>query len=310
MLIETVTPQNLLEHRVLIEEFLRKRSHRLSAFSFVNIVAWKDFFDFSYTMIDGNLCIFAKNSIGCFLYLPPLGEAISSKALKECFRIMDEVNGNKGVSRIENIEEEDLSLFSPEEYSPYKKCDEYVYLRDNIAGLKGNSYKSQRADYNHFSKNFHHKYLPYSGEIQQECRDLFENWAQKRLRDCRDDIYRQMIDDSRAVHRMILEDGLSLGVVGSVVKVKGRIKAYTFGFPLNPNTFCILLEIADLTVKGLPAFIFSEFCRDLRVECFQFINVMDDFGLENIKKTKLSFHPVKIIPAYVISRKVPYHGRY
>ncbi len=303
MITEAVMPKNLLKDRATIEEFLRKGPHRLSAFSFVNIHTWKDFFEFECRTIDGNLCIFARHETGCFLYLPPLGETISPRAVLECFRVMDQTNRNPGISRIENVEEEDLRFFPAEQYTHYKKCDEYVYQRDNIAGLKGNSYKSQRSDYNHFSKNFHYEYLPYNRDMKQECCDLFENWAQERLQGGRDDIYRQMIDDSRIVHRIILEEGLSLGVIGSVVKVQGHIKAYTFGFSLNPETFCILLETADITIKGLPAFVFSEFCRDTRIEGFRFINVMDDFGLENIKKTKLSFHPINIVPSYTISRK-------
>ena len=296
-------PQNLLQNRNLIEEHLNKRPHRLSAFSFVNIYTWKDFFDFECRAIDGNLCIFARHEVGCFLYLPPLGETISPRVVQECFRVMDETNRNPGISRIENIEEEDLSFFNSDQYSVYKKCDEYVYRREDMAALKGNRYKSQRGEYNHFSKNFRHEYFPYNLEMKQECQNLFEGWAKERLRDCPDQVYRQMIDDSRAVHRMILEAGHTFGAIGSIVKVDGAIKAYSFGFPLNRETFCVLLEVADLTMKGLPAFVFSEFCRDSRLKQFQLINAMDDFGLENIKKTKLSFHPVAIVPAYTMSRK-------
>ena len=36
---------------------------------------------------------------------------------------------------------------------------------------------------------------------------------------------------------------------------------------------------------------------------YKFINVMDDSGLENLKKVKLSYHPVKLVPAYIVRRK-------
>jgi hypothetical protein len=29
---------------------------------------------------------------------------------------------------------------------------------------------------------------------------------------------------------------------------------------------------------------------------------MDDSGLDNLEKVKLSYHPVKLIPAYIITR--------
>ena len=41
-------------------------------------------------------------------------------------------------------------------------------------------------------------------------------------------------------------------LIGRVVKVKGEIKAYTFGFEINDDMFCVYLETADLKIKGLP----------------------------------------------------------
>jgi hypothetical protein len=61
-----------------------------------------------------------------------------------------------------------------------------------------------------------------------------------------------------------------------------------------------MYEIADSSVKGLAQFIFREFCSGLKD--YTYINIMDDSGLENIQKTKLSYRPVKIIPAYIVAR--------
>ena len=36
---------------------------------------------------------------------------------------------------------------------------------------------------------------------------------------------------------------------------------------------------------------------------YKFINIMDDSGLENLKKVKLSYQPLKLIPAYIAKRK-------
>ena len=65
----------------------------------------------------------------------------------------------------------------------------------------------------------------------------------------------------------------------------------------------ILFEIADLNIKGLPVFIFREFCKDKEIQGYSFINCMDDFGLDNIRATKLSFRPFKVLPTYAVSRK-------
>jgi uncharacterized protein len=92
-----------------------------------------------------------------------------------------------------------------------------------------------------------------------------------------------------------------LELEGGVVKVEGRIKGFTLGFEVNRDTFCILYEITDLSVKGLAQFIFQRFCGKLKG--YKYINIMDDSGLENLKKVKLSYHPLKIIPAYIAARE-------
>lgn len=296
-------PVDLLKEKNLIEDFLRQAGYQLSSFSFISLFSWKDFFDFDLQAIDGNLCIFAQNVTGCFLYLPPLGKRISEKAVTECFRIMNAANKNSGVSRIENVEEGQLKFFPQTQYTAFRKSDEYVYAREEIARLQGNKFKSQRCARNYFTKHYAHDFLPYSSDMSEECVSLYAQWAEQRNRGCRDGVYRQMLEENRSVHRLLLREYEQLGLVGRVIRIDDKIKAYTFGFCLDKESFCVLLEIADLQVKGIAPYVFSRFCADEALKNYPFINAMDDFGMENIKKTKLSFHPCRIIPSYVVSRK-------
>ncbi|MCK5178810.1 MAG: DUF2156 domain-containing protein, partial [Candidatus Omnitrophica bacterium] len=133
----------------------------MSAFSFTNIFAWKDFFRFNFKVIDECLCVFAKNQIGSFLYLPPLGKGISPDVIDECFEMMEEINRGGGVTRIENVGIEGLPLFPTDKFTHYKKGYEYCYYRDDIASLRGNAYKSKRSSYNRFASHYQCRYVPY-----------------------------------------------------------------------------------------------------------------------------------------------------
>jgi hypothetical protein len=298
-----MTQTDLLAQRPLFEKFLARTNYQLSSFSFVNIFTWKDFFDFEFKVIDDTLCIFASHALGTFLYLPPLGANVTPKITTACFDIMFKKNKGRGISRIENIEEPSLSLFPPEEYIIFKKGEEFVYCREEIAELRGNKYKSKRSAYNQFARSANHTFVPYESKMHDACLALYSRWAEERKKANRDDIYQEMIEENYKVHDICLTHAKDLGLVGRAVFADGKLVAYTFGFPLKKDVFCVLLEIADLKTKGLPAYIFKEFCSDKEIQSFKFINVMDDFGLENIRATKLSFKPDQVHAAYVVSRK-------
>jgi hypothetical protein len=293
----------LLSKKSIVERFLKKTDYALSAFSFVNIFTWKDFFDFRFQIIGGTFCIFAKNVLGSFLYLPPLGKEMTKETIDLCFEMMFKENKGRGVSRIENVEEKDLSFFPKEQYQLYKKSEEFVYRREDIACLRGNKYKSKRALYNQFVRQQKSTFVAYTPKMRKACLQLYLQWAKERKKDHSDDIYQQMIDESYQVHDLCLRYHQRLGLVGRVVFVQGVLSAYSFGFVLKDDTFCVLLEVADLKIKGLPTYIFKEFCSDLQVQNFPFVNVMDDFGLDRIRKTKLLFRPCQVHACYVVSRK-------
>ena len=308
----------LLERKELIQRYLREAPGLLSSFSFINIFTWQDFFQFELEVIDGSLCVFARHDAGTFLYLPPLGKNICAKTIQTCFERMDKANRNKGVSRIENVHAHQLALFPAEGFSHYNKGYEYCYYRKDLASLTGNSYRSKRSSYNHFVKNYTFQYLPYDDSMLAECAALYQDWAKSRRPVYADNaVALQMLEENAGVHQLALRHCRELGLTGRVVTVDGReapspqgafgrgrkIRAYTFGYPLNAETFCVLFEIADLSFNGLGVFIFREFCRDAALAPYKFINVMDDFELGNIHRAKMSFCPVVLMPSYVITRK-------
>lgn len=294
----------LLERKELLQQYLREAPGLLSSFSFINIFAWQEFFQFELETIDGNLCVFARHEAGTFLYLPPLGKNVSSRTIETCFERMEKVNRVKGVSRIENVHAHQLPLFQADEFSYYNKGYEYCYYRKDLAALTGNPYKSKRSSYNHFIKNYIFQYLPYEDAMRADCAALYKDWAQSRRPVHADNaVSLQMLEENAGVHQLALRHYNALGLTGRVVIVDGKIRAYTFGYPLNAQIFCVLFEIADLSFNGLSVFIFREFCRDAALAPYKFVNVMDDFELKNIQRVKDSFRPAVLSPSYTVTRK-------
>lgn len=187
------------------------------------------------------------------------------------------------------------------DFNSLKKFPDYIYLQKDLAGLIGNKYKHKRACCNYFSKNYKFEYLPYKQNMKKDCMKLFSKWASERKKKFSDLYYHKLLEDSFSAHKLAIENYKALGLIGRVIKIRGRICAYTFGFPLSPiggegrvrgSMFCVLLEVCDLKFKGISEFIFREFCRELTYH--KYINTMDDSGLENLRISKLSYRPIII----------------
>ncbi len=290
-----------LEHyKDLVDKYLRLNRYALCAYSFVSVFLWKDFFQFHFEIIDGQLCIFAENDSGIFLYLPPLGREFNPETVRDCFALMGRRNSGQGVTRIENVDWRQISFFSGDSLC-YLKGYEFLYYKKDIIQLKGKSYKSKRSDYNHFIKTHKYLFAPFCETMKDECLNLYDQWQEDRARKHPDDIYRHMLSENRQVHALGMQNARLLDLVGRVVIVDGEIKAYTFGYWVQDAVFCVLFEVADCTCKGLPVFVFHELCADEELGRARFINTMDDFAMPQLERTKESFRPIMKLPSYTVS---------
>ena len=289
-----------LKDKRLFDKYLAFGEHQLAAFSFANIYIWKALYDISWILLEKNLCIFFQDKIGCFMYLPPLAKEKHPLVLKQAFAIMDKINKHKEISRIENIQAEDLEYYRILGYLGHKKFPDYLCARSDLANLKGNKFKSQRAAYNYFVKHYAFSATKLKLIDRADCLKLFGAWIDQRRAHCQDDLYCGMLEDNRKIIKDTLANYAQLDFAGIVVNIDKKIKAFSFGYRLNKDTFCILYEITDLSIKGLAQFIFRRFSQELKG--YKYINIMDDSGLENLAKTKLAYKPLRLIPAYIITQ--------
>lgn len=302
--------------RIRFEERLTDVPTCLAAYAFAPHVIWRALLTYWWMELAGHLCLFAEDSAGCFMALPPLGPSPDpthhrsddgiAAAWREAFALMRRRNGSSRVSRVENVPEELVSLVIDLGYVARPKEADYLYRRSDLVALRGDRYRSQRAAYNRFLRTAGViRYDPYREEDRHDCLALFQEWRRQRLSaieaqgDEAASLVRCLLEDAFPAHATILDLGPALGLVGRVVRIDGRICAYTFGYPRNREVFCVLAEITDRSMPGLAAYIFRELCRD--VTGYTFVNTMDDSGLASLARAKCSYHPDRMIANYIVT---------
>ena len=316
--------------RPFIDGILCPAETMLSAYAFVSHYIWSDLFHFHWGILDGHLCLFAQYGDYLYMPIPPilsenpcdgvrkprlstiggtffaslavlaLSEAKNaSTALSSGFAIMNRINKNKAVSRIENIDAAQIEAFISLGYDVKPGEGEYVYLREDLADLKGDPYKSKRAMCNHFIKNYHYSYEPFQAQFADDCIQLYDVWKERKKEKAHDAFSPLLLEDASLAHRQAVLQYEALQLTGRVVRINNRVEGYLFGFKRRGDMFCILLEITNLDIRGLAQFIFREFCRERGMEDFRYINALGDSGLETLRRVKLSYRPSKIVPSHI-----------
>ena len=289
-----------VDDKALFDRAVASGRHELAAYAFANVFIWQRLCRITRAEVHGCLCIFFEDASGSYLYLPPLGRTLRRETVDELFAFLDKENPAPGASRIENVQEDAVSLFRSWGYTVREKPGDYLYARERLVQLQGNDFKGQRASYNYFTKQYRSQPRAFSSGDAPACRALHEAWKKERKAHRDERVYQGMLDDSGICLEELLMHHGALEVTGQVVIVDGRLRAFTFGTRLSADTFCIIYEVADLSLKGLSAFIFREVCRSL--SGFTYVNVMDDSGLENLRRAKESYHPLRVVPNYIVTR--------
>ena len=293
-----------LKDKPIFDAHAHQTCTRLSHYAFAPIYVWQEHFQFYWTLLADYLCIFAKQGDDYFMPILPMPPEIDNRSylniINKAYQFMLASNRNPHIARIENVPEEMISFFEKNGFRATLKETEYLYETEALARLRGDHYKQQRHAYNNFFAKYPSaKLRPYRPADQDECFALYDRWRERRSEKSDDPIYNAMLDDSRSAHRIGISHADALGLLGRVVRIDGEIRGYTFGYPLDGGTFCVLFEITDLGTKGLAQFIYREFCKEL-MNTYRWINAMDDSGLENLKRVKHAYHPIQLIPSYNI----------
>ena len=286
----------IIKDKCLIDSILNRQDTMLSAYSFTSHYIWRDHFNFHWGIINGCLCLFAQYGDYIYMPVPPVSTEkpdsnppLPPIILPDLFNIMDKINNNKSVSRIDNIDESRIESFIAAGHKVKPGEPEYVYLREDLSNLKGNPYKSKRAVCNYFVKHYRYSYEPFEPGHASQCIELYDSWRQNRTNKVRDSFYNAMLEDSLPAHREAINNYKTLELTGRVVIIDNRVEGYIFGFERNKDIFYILLEVTNPGIKGLAQFIFREFCNEKAG--YIYINALGDSGLENLRKVKLSYRP-------------------
>ncbi|NWF73399.1 MAG: DUF2156 domain-containing protein [Nitrospirae bacterium] len=260
---------------------------------------WNGLLAYWWMELQGTFCLFAQSPDGWFMPLPPIGTGPIDAPLSDAMELLYRWNGDSSVSRVENLPSQLAPELARLGYRVTPKEPDYLYRATDLAALAGDRYKSQRALCNRFEREQSCEVDAYQAGDLRDCRALLGGWSRQKQAEGLESFGAMLLADARSAHETIWSQAPDLRVTGKVVRVRGRLCAYTFGYWLTSTTFCVLLEVTDRTLSGLAQYLFRETCRTALAAGAEYINAMDDAGLPGLRRSKQAYHPAMLIPNFV-----------
>lgn len=273
-----------------------------AAFAFPYHYIWTSLLPYWWMEIDHTLFLFAESPDGWFMPLPPLGAGPLDQAVEHAFVRMRSWNGLSPVSRIDNVMESQRQVLKSDRIRFRQKEGDYLYPVGALAALAGDHYKSQRALCNRAAREQAITGEPYHADYQGDCMRLYRRWADQKRNGHLDRMGKLLLEDAEMAHRLVLQEHERIGLSGTIARINDDIAAYTFGYWLTPQTWCILLEVADRSIPGLAQWVFRETCRTAMAQGAVSLNAMDDAGLPGLRAAKLAYRPSAILNTWTITR--------
>ncbi len=170
-------------------------------------------------------------------------------------------------------------------------CD-YVYLSEDLITLKGRKFQPKRNHISFFDKSYNWIYESITDENLSECIAMAESWLEVSTHDDKEPLKREL-----EIIRRAFEHYNELGYVGGLLRIDGRVIAFTMGERLTDEVFCVHFEKAYADIRGAYQMINRQFVTN-ELSSYKYINREDDTGSENLRKAKLSYYPAILAEKY------------
>ena len=289
-----------------IRGYLRWEDVQGCEWSAINLLTWNQF-GLEYAIVDGYLAL-------RFIYggqythtmpLPPVPEGVEHPRLRlmgegclarivgilreECFTLHQPFS----ITNLNQWEMDFLQRAFPGEFEfsePLTGRYDYICLREKMIALEGKEMRPKRQHLYQFPRFYpNHEYRVLVPEMFPECLQLLNHW-----RENAEAIGHVQGTDSKVMEQesisQVFDNWERFGAIGGALYVDGKMVAFTYGVPINTNTFDLCVEKADIAYKGVYTVVRHEFMQQIP-EQYVYINLEEDLGLPGLRRAKSSYHP-------------------
>ncbi len=286
-----------LEDKNLLQPIISTIPYQLCNFTFTNMIIWGATYSPAYCMIDGMLCVISQPNEKKYFNFP-LGKGDEKQVIDKLIAYAAQQGTPFKMINITEEMKTKLETFYPGKFnfSFSEDYSDYIYNVEDLLYLQGKKYQPKRNHINKFKRLYpDYTYNSMTVNDVDDCFEMHKQWAKNHC-----EHRNETLESETCATRKALFLFKQLDLQGGVLRVNGKVAAFTLGQPINSEIFDICIEKALPEYEGAYPMINQLFLED-QISQYTFVNREEDLGEEGLRKAKLSYYPLKQIVKYSAS---------
>jgi hypothetical protein len=278
-----------MSDRETVNAILSESDYRGCEYSFANNLAWRRKAHSRICIWNGfYICAATEPEIS---YVFPAGKPKTADGYKSVLEEMRRyAEHHNQTLKISGVTAEQLPVF--EELFPgaynievFTGDFDYIYKSEDFIGLPGKRYHGKRNHIAQFERAYNWEFSPITENDFDDCIEF----AAVSYNDSGDYLDIGKTYEQYAIN-CFFTHFTSLCLTGGILRIDGKIAAFSIGERLSSDTFDVHIEKADTEYKGSYTAIANKFAA-YAAKDFKFINREEDLGIPGLRKSKQSYLP-------------------
>ena len=284
-----------IEDKARIDSYFAVHHYVQIDCTFNTLFLWQDAYQTSWAEQDGILFVRAGTGKDTFFMPPFAKEENFVHGLALIHEEYDKLGLPFRLKSASSWVTEQIERLVPGKYDFIEDRDneEYIYRTDDMIRLPGKKLRMKKNHLNGFLRQYaDYQYEAITKENLEDAKAGIHDWFLR---------HGDIEEEEQAIKRCF-DHWDALGVKGAVIRIYGKVEAFTNGDSINEKMAHIIFEKANPEIRGL----YQAINRDFLMHEFadtEFVNREEDLGLPGLREAKMGYHPDHLTEKYDVVLK-------
>lgn len=283
-----------LEHIPLIRSYFLRQERRMCDCTIGSTLMWRDYFDNCFAIVDDTLMFRSRYLDGQYAFTVPIGK--NPDAMLD---LAEEYCRSRGMAlEFCTVTPNDLEMLKRRwpnlTVEDNRDWYDYLYESKDIVEFAGKKYAHQRNHIRRFERDCPNwSFSRMTEKDVDEVREFYQKFLQERTKDS------ETAQAEIGKIFEVLDHFTQYNFLGGILRVDGQIVGISMGEIVRDVLF-VHIEKADTQYSGVYQKLVNCFAREFVTDEVKFINREEDVGDPGLRKSKLSYRPVKLLEKYTV----------